>query len=83
MNLNIEVKIKIGRKEVILDKDEAQELFDKLAEIFGKPDPCYIYPCLCIYPWKYYEYKPAPYEPIIIWSSTAGTAQITYSSSGT
>jgi hypothetical protein len=47
------VKIKIGKeKEVVLSEKEAEELYEKLQEVFGSPPIPYRIPWIPVEPWR-------------------------------
>lgn len=49
MDVKVELKIKVGSKEIALDENEAKELQSKLNQMFGYPYP-YYYPLTVTYP---------------------------------
>lgn len=76
MEAKIQVKIKMEKgKEITLNQEEAKELFLKLKEIYDQPEKITYIPTYPIY--RDWTWKPVPYTPC--WTTTAGTATITYS----
>ena len=64
MDLNIEIKIKMKNKEVVLNNDEAKELYFKLKEIYDKDKEVVTFPI--------YTHPPYPpyYREPFIWMSS-------------
>lgn len=67
MNVNIEIKIKIEGKDIVLNNEDAKELYSKLKDIYDKEIISFPYPV----------YIGRPYPPYEVYYSTSGTFEIT------
>ena len=78
MKLDLKKKIKVNKKEVVLDHKEAKELYDKLSEIYGKEKEYILnYPVLWNQPWYIDKWT----EPVK-WTNDQGTITV-YNTSNT
>jgi hypothetical protein len=79
MSINIELKIKMkDGKEIVLESNEAKELYEELKKIYNKDYISYPY----LSPTYIPVYDPIPWNKQIIWGSSNGNSIINYKTDG-